>query len=97
MQELELGSVACFSAGYTTICFKRSASRVLLQPDNLSNYIGCVQRGLDWLPLSLGDVLYGLFVIYGISKIISLLKRVIAGSFPASHWKLVFRKVILFF
>lgn len=58
---------------------------------------GVFRGGLDWLPLSLGDVLYGLFVIYGISKIISLLKRVIAGFFPASHWKLVFRKVILFF
>lgn len=50
-------------------------------------FISSLLRGaLNWLPLSVGDLLYGLVALYGIGKAISMIKRVIAGSHTPTYW-----------
>lgn len=51
-----------------------------------------MRSALSWLPLSVGDFLYGLVALYGIGKAISVIKRVIAGSHTRAYWLAGLRK-----
>ncbi len=61
-------------------------------------FLAGTMRGLlGWLPLSIGDILYGLVGIYCISKSIALLKKLTTRSIPLPRWRMVFGKLLFLF
>jgi hypothetical protein len=58
---------------------------------------GAMRGLLGWLPLSFGDILYGLVGIYCISKFIALLKKLTTRSIPLPRWRMVFGKLLFLF
>jgi hypothetical protein len=58
---------------------------------------GTMRGLLGWLPLSFGDILYGLVGIYCISKFIALLKKLTTRSIPLPRWRMVFGKLLFLF
>jgi hypothetical protein len=58
---------------------------------------GTMRGLLGWLPLSFGDILYGLVGIYCISKFITLLKKLTIRSIPLPRWRMVLGKLLFLF
>lgn len=58
---------------------------------------GTMRGLLGWLPISFGDLLYGLVGIYCISKFIALLKKLTTRSIPLPRWRMVFGKLLFLF
>jgi hypothetical protein len=58
---------------------------------------GTMRGLLGWLPLSFGDILYGIVGIYCISKFITLLKKLTIRSIPLPRWRMVLGKLLFLF